>query len=274
MEPIHGGGAYKRYVHEPMKNTEIQGPRECHFPDIEATEEHRERWNKRYSFYFAHIAKTMGANVFYQLPADFQWKFRWHGGPGKGKPFIPFYENRCGVKLRNATSAGKLGGHPAHTRLDVLLEMGLLRCSDIENMDVISIVRDPWKRFISWCNFCGKTLESSFKEIEAGEHEFQDWTKAMGMVDFAYDWNMTVYTKENIKGITAWFADHGVTLQFNGNFSAYKGHRKVCKMEDLTEEQKRILSQILVNETKLYNAVRDNGGMMQIRYGNQWIRNN
>ena len=262
-------------AHSKYDEKQPQKPTKCDFPDIESIggKNKTRRWKRRWNFYFAHIGKTMGGTIFKQLPKDFRWKFTFRVNK-KTNSSIDNFEQRCAVTLRNSTSEGDLHKHPAHTSLDVLLEKGILRCSDIDEMHILSIARDPWDRLVSICNWKRLGWSDLFDRIKKGEFTMQDKTKGTGLMRFKYDWNVTMFTMENTQGITNWFAEHGQQVLIDEEHHKHKDKNKKCKMVDLTEEQKNEIAtaQWFMDDMALYQAVRDNGGRMRIGHGYRWLK--
>ena len=169
--------------------------------------------------------------------------------------------------LRSATD-------PAHIELDIAVEMGILRCSDIEGMNVISIVREPMARIISYCNWLANSkLPTGVYNMSSMIPKLRSASQA-SYFQFEYDWNVTVFTMESMDQITSWFAEYGVEVLFDEDHRTHQTAGKVdkCHVDDLNEEDRLFLEEWLITDTRLYEAVRDNGGSMRIEHHNHWIR--
>lgn len=255
------------------------GPRECDLEDIISDSPDAHIWNRQWDWYFLHIPKTMGGTVMEQLPAEYRSKF--NQDPRANQ--VTAYEHKHGVKLRSISRRDVFPfpghkttlGHPAHIPLDIAVKMGLLRCSDIEQMSVISIVREPMAREISLCNWLsaqGKervhNVSGMVEILRRGRPKQADW------LEFEYDWNVTVFTMESTDQITSWFAQFGINVLFDEHHHQHQTKRKqdVCHVDDLNDEDMLFLQEWLAKDIRFYEAIRNNGGSMKIKHHAQWIR--
>lgn len=253
-------------------------PLQCDFEDIISALPDPHIWNRQWQWYFVHIPKTMGGTVFDQLPTDYRNKY----GKGLNATTISEYEHKNGVQLRrNSRKTNQtLIWHPhiAHMHLDTALEMGILRCSDIDQMDIISIIREPMALLISYCKWLIQNpartgvhnISDLIEQMRSGRRPQQsEW------LVFEYDWNVTVFTMESTNQITDWFANRRMEVLFDADHHGHRSPKRVheCHEHNLDREEGLFLKRWLKNDTRLYQTVKHNGGSMRIRHHGKWLLN-
>ena len=263
----------------PYKSNEEIRARKCDYEDIVSNLADPHVWDLQWPWYFMHIEKTMGGTIFNQLPADYNSKFSFDPNVHS----IAQYQNKHGVKLRKASWPRRPKmGHPAHIPLDIALEMGLLRCSDIERMNIITIIREPFSREISRCNWRSRNPQQTgvynmssmvHKMRRKGEYAK---LKQSERLEFEYDWNVTAFNTESTDQITKWFAQYGVEVLFDEKHHQHKTAGKVnaCHVDDLNAVDRLFFEEWLTADNRLYEAVQDNGGSMRIRHHAQRNQSN
>ena len=238
----------------------------CDLPDIESKSDH---WMRTQKWFYTHIMKTMGTTIYAQLPDDFRRQFY-------GMMTFEDYERKNQVNLRNIPG---FMTHPRsvrnpmicfdHLNIDEYVDLGMLRCSDINEMEVLAVLREPFEWFFSHCNQFGRTIEEEIACVSGVTCQGM-LQRQLFWLSFQYDWNMTVITKENTKMISEWFAKFGLNVRFDVAHHANVGKTKMCKSEDLTAEQRHILERVMEDEIKLYDAAQQNKGMLQMRHHLHW----
>ena len=245
-------------------------PRECVHPDIVSS---NPLWDRQYPWFFSHIMKTMGTTVYaelrQQLPdgQQFERKFRGVGN-------ITYYEQLNGVDLRtrpdfpDSKFTKESVVNVDHLPVDDLLDLGILRCSDVERMEVMAIVREPLGWAVSHCNQFGRDMEWEIACLSGNEScPWFSWSDAMKQstqLRFEYKWDFVVVTMERTELISEWFARFGLDVRFDIFSNQRAEHEKKCRMEDVTEEQRQQLRELLADDITVYEAAKWNNDVLRI----------
>lgn len=243
-------------------------------------------WNKNWKFHFVHIPKTMGTTIYSQLPSDYVERFY-------GRTSIEDYEHDHQVVLHqyspsiswwdrfrtiinpknSRTSIQSLD----HLKLDQLVDLGLLRCSDIDRIEVTAIIREPFSWFISHCHHYHRTLDQEITWLrKVSDSSQKTGYQSTEWMDFEYDWNMTVFTMESTDQIRDWFRRFGIDMRFDDEHhfnrresSGFRARR--CEMSELTEEQRTFIRDRLADDFRIYEAAKRNNGSIRMRHHLQVI---
>ena len=226
----------------------------CEYPDINST---RAQGNTEWPYFFIHNQKTMGTTLYSQLGKQYRNKFY-------GYRSARNYGNQCGVRLRYDPHfhwAGRVHTRQFpidHMSLDELVKIGILKCSDVQRISAVGIVREPFSRFVSLCN---DHKVSPQRMIE--DYQRKTWTDITQVRYFKqmYDWNITVVGMENKQYIKSWFKEFDVDIDLSLQ-RAKRISRKKWSVANLTVIQQEFVQQHFKQDFLLYNAVIEQGGVL------------
>ena len=238
--------------------------RTCVVPDIESKSTD---WSLKYEWLFSHTVKTMGTTIYAQLPADYKKKFY-------GRMSYRKYEEKNQVNLRTLSMNYTKDDVTCfdHLNVDLYVDLGILRCSDIGKLKVMTVIREPFEWFISHCSVFKRSIEEEIACLSGGTcHEMTiGGNRQLYWFSFQYDWEMTIISKDRPDLISEWFAKYNVDMKFDEAHHHYRSKLTKCRPENITEEQRHILNQIMAEEIELYQAVQRNNGTLQMGHHLHW----
>ena len=234
--------------------------RTCDLPDIESNSTD---WNLKYQWIFSHTVKTMGTSIYAQLPADYKKKFYWMTSYRK-------YEEINQVNLRTLSMNYTKDDVACfdHLNVDLYVDLGILRCSDIGKLKVMAIIREPFEWFISHCSHFKRSIEEEIACL-SGE-TCHGMYRQLYWFSFQYDWEMTIISKDRPDLISEWFAKYNIDMKFDETHRKGRSKLTKCRPEEITEEQRHMLNRIMAEEIELCAAVQRNNGTLQMSHHLHW----
>jgi len=180
-------------------------------------------------FYFIHTYKNMGTTILKQLPVSYCKKFY-----GKRKV------------------QGELVSID-HLPTDRLFDLKILDDDDILKRKFIGLIRSPVERFISMCNFEGKTdKEMIYLSRQNPKSKLQFFS-----FETTHKIDLTLILMDRKDLICDWFSKHGINLNLdiieNKSFGS-------TEIEDNDIEE---IKNIFEKDFTLYEKVKSNGGIIR-----------
>jgi len=199
-------------------------------------------------FFFVHVYKNMGTTLHKQFSTSYNKRFY-------GQKTLADWEllNKENVKIKN-----KYIGPIAidHIKMDDLVLLGILNDSDLQHRKFIGLVREPVSRFISICNFRGKT---AIELIEEAMSNIKSLTQ-YDALKTKYPIDLTLILMEEKELIKDWFKEHDVVLDLDIIKNASK--KVITK---LTDQELVQVKELFKDDFKLYEEVKLSSGIKKYK---------
>jgi hypothetical protein len=181
------------------------------------------------NFYFIHTYKNMGTTILKQLPTSYTRRF---------------YGVR---KIQNNLVSID------HLPIDRLFDLKILNEDDILKRKFIGLVRSPIERFISMCNFEGKTTkEMIYLSRQSPKLKLQFFS-----FETTHKIDLTLILMDRKDLICDWFSKHGINLNLdiieNKSFGS----------TDIEDNDIEEIKNIFEKDFTLYEKVKSNGGILR-----------
>lgn len=200
------------------------------------------------SFFFIHVYKNMGTTLYNQFSTDYNKRFY-------GQKTLTNWEviNNEKIKVEK-----KHVGRSSidHIRIDELVRLGILTDEDIKHRKFIGLVREPVSRFISMCNFKGKTPAAL---IEEKGSKITKLTQCDALRT-KYPIDLTLILMEEKHLIKDWFKEHNVDI--NLNVIKNQSKKIITKLNDKELAQ---VKEIFKDDFKLYEELKLSSGIKKLK---------